>query len=572
MSFFFDGRLYTTPTVVSRVDDSAMDNPNTNVGNALGFVGRSLGGKPNTVLRFSNAGEARAALVGGELLDAVLAAFDPSAETAAPAEINVVRVNPALQSTLTLSTASSVAAILLSSQDYGARANRIAVKVESASNGRGLKLTTKLGDQTYSGDNIFRDAFSIRYTGSETTAVIQTSNTQIVVSAPSGTPVATLDLNEFKTVQEVVDRLSAVPDLAVSVTDGSGSQPALNGLDTVTAQDIRTATYIVRADLQAAVDWLNGASEGFVTATRAANAGALPQPIPFTYLAGGSDGVVTNNNWSTAFETLQNADVAWVGVASSAPDIHAMASAHASYMSTNGRSERRVVVGTPLSTSDATAATLAKAINSDRVSLVHLGSYGYNAAGALVLQEPYITAAKVLGAFAGSIPGTPLTNKSIKVQGLERKLRNPTDTDALIKAGVLCIEDTREGFKVVKSISTWLNDTKINRVEQSTGAALDFTSRVLRASVEGVKGRKGDPITLAWARSQLETALSTLAQPEPIGLAVLVGDVVNPAWRNLTVSLSGDTVQIAVEVQPAIGVNYVGITIYAKPYSGSASV
>jgi hypothetical protein len=570
MSYFFDGRLITTPAVVSRVDDSAMDNPNGDVGNVAAFLGRSADGKPNSVLRFGNAGEARATLISGELLECVLAAFDPSNETPAPSEVVAIRVNPALQATLVLQSAATVPVINLASQPYGVRANRIAVKVE-AGTVRGVKLTTKLADVTYSADNVARDAFSIRYTGSEATAVIQTSNTSIIVSAPSGTPVATLDLNDFKTIQEVADRLNGIPNIAVTVLDGSGQQPALNGLDTVTAQDIKAAAFTVRADLQAAVDWLNGQGEGFVTATRAANAGAIPAPIPFTYLSGGTDGVVTNTNWTVAFETLQTADVQWCGVASSAPDIHAMLSAHVSYMSSTGRSERRAVAGAPTATTDTAAIALAKAINSDRVSLTHLGVYDYDAAGTLILQPPYIAAAKVIGAFAGVTPGTPLTGRSLKIQGLERRLRNPTDTDALIRGGVLCIEDTREGYKVVKSISTWLNDSKYNRVEQSTGAAVDFTARTLRGSVESLKGRKGSPITLGQARANIETALSGLARPEPVGLAVLVGDEASPAWRNLVVRLSGDVIEIAVEVQPAIGINYIAITIYARPYSGVAA-
>lgn len=570
MTLFFDGKLLVTPAVVSRVDDTAMDNPNPDVGNIVALVGRSAGGKPNTPLRFGSAAEARATLVSGELLEAALAAFDPSAETGAPSEVVAIRVNPATQSALTLQSQASVPVINLVSQEYGLRANRISVRVENASGARGVKLTTRLGDVTFGADNIYRDAFSIRYTGAEATAVIQTSNSQVVVSIPSGSPVATLDLNEYRTVQEVADRLNAIQGVVVTVLDGNGSAPALNGLDTVTAQDIKTAAYTVRADLQAAIDWFNGQGEGFVTATRAENAGSIPAPIPATFLTGGADGVITNTNWTEAFETLQSVDVQWVVPVTATADIHAMASAHVSYMSTVARSERRAVVGTALGTSDDIAKDLAKAINSDRVSLVHLGGNDLNAAGTAVLQPPYIVAAKVAGAFAGLTPGTPLTNKSLKLRGLERKLRNPTDTDHLIRAGVLCLEDTRTGYRVVQSISTWLNDSKFNRVEQSTGAALDFTARSMRQSVESIKGAKGSPLTLGQVRANLSTALDLLARPEPVGLAVLVGDVDNPPWRNLVVRLEGDAVFASVEVQPAIGVNYVAITIFAKPYSGTA--
>jgi hypothetical protein len=48
------------------------------------------------------------------------------------------------------------------------------------------------------------------------------------------------------------------------------------------------------------------------------------------------------------------------------------------------------------------AIAAAKAINSDRTAYVHLGFYDYDANGALTLYPPYIAAAMVAGAFAGS--------------------------------------------------------------------------------------------------------------------------------------------------------------------------
>ena len=181
-------------------------------------------------------------------------------------------------------------------------------------------------------------------------------------------------------------------------------------------------------------------------------------------------------------------------------------------------------------------------------------------------------AALCSGALAGSNPGTALTNKTLKVRGLERKLRNPTDTDRLIPAGVFCVEDTPTGFKVVKSITTWLNDTNYNRVEISTGVALDFTSRNVRRAVDVVRGEKGNPITLSRAANLAESALRELSRPEPSGPGVLVGDEENPPYRNIRASLEGDVIRVDFECSPVIPVNYVPVTIYAVPYSGSASI
>ena len=97
MGVFFNGRLYVSPTVASKVNDDAMRNANLTVGNVVAVVGSSASGKPKTALRFGTPNEAVDALGSGELLDAVLAAFDPSSETNGPSEVVAVRVNPASQ-------------------------------------------------------------------------------------------------------------------------------------------------------------------------------------------------------------------------------------------------------------------------------------------------------------------------------------------------------------------------------------------------------------------------------------------------------------------------------------------
>ena len=571
MSVFFNGRLLVSPTTASVVDDSAMNNKNLSVGNIVALVGRSAGGKPNTALRFGTPSEAVAALVDGELLTAVLKAFDPSSQTGGPATVVAVRVNPATQATLALADAAAATVINLASTDYGLRVNQIKVKIESASVA-GKKLTTQLGNAYYTEDNVARNALKVRYTGAEATGVMTITGAAVTLQAPTGTTVATIDLNSYKTVQELVDRINVVSGFAASVQDGNGTKMALNGLDYVTAQDVKTADYIATAHLQAIVDWFNSTSEGFITATRAAAVGTLPANLPFTYLAGGSDGVVTNSEWAAAFTTLQSEDVQWVVPVSPDASIHAMADTHVAFMSNAGRKERRSIVGTTLGTSDADAIMAAKALNSDRTSLVHLGYYDYDAAGALVLQPPYLLAAMIAGAFSGVNPGTALTNKSLKVRGLERKLRNPTDTDVLINGGVMCVEDTPTGYKVVQSISTWLTNDNYNRVEVSVGVACDFVARNWRNALDVLRGEKANAILLARAASITESTFRELARQEPQGPGVLAGDAESPPYKNIRFTIEGDVLRGEAQVSPVIPANYVLLTLFAVPYSGSASV
>lgn len=567
MAVFFDGRLLVTPTSASVVNDDAMRNQNLTVGNVVAMVGRSAGGQPKTPLRFGTPEQARDVLVSGELLDAVLMAFDPSNETNGPSEVVAVRVQPAVGADLVLK-AGADDVIQLKSTGFGALENLIKVKVEAGTLA-GLRLTTQRGDKYFTEDNVGRAAFSLHYTGAAEAATLSVTGTTATLVADTET--VAISLAEFPSVQDLVDRINLVDGFEAEVLDGNYTKPTLNGLDFVTAQDVKTAAYTVRGDLQAAVDWFNSAREGFVTAERVTGAGKKPDVSGFKFLAGGSDGTTTVGDWADAFEALEPVNVQWVTPVSGDAALHAMADTHVAFMSRQGKKERRAICGTDLATSKDDVKAAAKVLNSDRTSLLFQGHYDYDATGKLKLYPAYMSAARTAGAFAGVNPGTPLTNKHFKCRGLEFGLRNPTDTDELITAGVWCLEETEEGYKHVKSISTWMVNDNYNRVEQSTGVALDFVVRNVRQAVAVLKGQKGNPLVLSRAVSIAESTLRELARQEPQGPGVLAGDEANPPYRNIRATLEGDVVRIEFECSPVIPVNYILTTVFAVPYSGSAT-
>lgn len=572
MSVFFNGRLIVSPGTFSKVDDSALLNQNLSTGNVVCCIGASTGGQPNTGLVFGNPSDALAVLKSGELLTAVQNAFDPSNETDGPSQVVAIRVNPAVQAALTLKDAGTNNVINLVSTDYGQYTNQISVTIAAGST-TGVKATTQLGNAFYTQDNIARNAFSIQYTGGQATASMTITDTQITIFAPNGTPIGGTPVTfaAYPTVAQLVDFLNTIPNITALVLDGNDNTATAAALDHVTAVDIKTAVYTATANLQAVIDWFNGLGEPLVTATRVANAASPPAVLATTFLAGGSDGVITNTQWSNAFTTLQALDVQWVNPVSGDPAIAAMADAHVQFMSTVGRKERRAICGTALATTDANAIAAAKALNSDRTSLVHIGYYNYNAAGALTLYAPYLTAALIAGAFAGVSPGTPLTNKALAVRGFERYLKDPIDTDPLLLGGVLPVEQADKGFIVTQSISTWLIDTKFDKREQSCGAAADFTSRSLRKALDVLRGSKSDPNLLARAMSITQSTCKLLAVPDPNGPGVLVGDANNPPFQNIKASITGDVLSVQVEASIVIPNNYILITIAAVPFSGSVS-
>lgn len=569
MSVFFNGRLITSPATASAVDSSRLYNRGLSVGNVLALVGTAAGGKPKTALRFGSAAEAKAILRDGDLLRAVEMAFNPSAETGAPASIVCVRPEAATQSTLTLLDAASAGSIVLTSTNYGIHTNQIKAKVEAGTTA-GLKLTTQFGNDYCTVDNLERRCLSVSYAGAEATATVAVTTTTITVTV--GASANPITLSSFPTVQSLVDRLNIIPGITALVLDGNGAKATSGILDAAASSSIKSLTVVLKSDLQAAIDWINSASETYVTAARASGASLPPAPIGFTYLSGGTTPSAATQDWSDAFVALQGEDVQWVTPLTETSAVHAMADAHAVYMSSVVGKERRAICGTALGTTDVAAIAAAKAINSDRTSLAHIGIYNYDPAGALTLYAPCFAAAIVASGFCGLNPGMPMTNHSIKVAGVERSLRNPTDTDALIRGGVLCIENSTKGFRVVQSISTWLNNTNYDKVEQSVGVALDLVMRNVRNSLDELRGQKNSPSLLNLAVEKTDTVLRELARPEPSGPGVLAGDKANPAYKGITASIEGDQLRVSFQASPVLPANYVLVTCYAVPYAGTASI
>ncbi len=569
MPFYFAGRSYLTPTIVSSINESALADTAVALSDNLAIIADCPHGQPGVVMEFASPSDAAAVLVSGEALTAVQRAFDPSAETGGPSTVYFVRVGQATQSTGTLLDANAVVAMNLATTDYGIQSVGAQIKVQAGTS-KGRKITVKQNGVTYTGDNLYLAPLSIKYTGVGSTPRVQV-NVGDVTLRVSGNVVATLPFTQYSTVQALVDAINAVPDFAAVVGTGQGSATTAALFDITTNVDVTNSVDLTAINTAVAA-WINSAQEPTImNATMVYGAGAIAVGTTFTVLTGGTSPAVSNQDWSNAFDLLQTADVQWIVPLSSAASIHAMASAHVDFMSTVGRAERRALCGMALATADSAAIAEALTLNDDRVSLIHLGVYDFDQSGNLTLYPPYILAAQAAGALAGLPPGTALTNKTMKCQGFERLLKNPTDTDNLIAGGVMPFHKSRRGFVCTMSISTWLANTNINRVQINTGTALDYTVRALRDSLEDEVGKNGGPLLLGEVLSRIDTVLKQLATPNPIGPGVLVGDDTSPAYKGFTATITLDAIIVQGQVSPVIATNYIGIVVNAVPYSGTAS-
>lgn len=516
MSVFFNGRLLVTPTVESAIYDQGLATAFPGkANNILCILGTSEGGVPQEAMFFDSPVTARRALIGGNLIRAVEMAFNPSSQVGSPGRVAVIRVEAAVQSTLSLKDSASASVIDLKSANYGAFTNGLKVTVESGSV-VGKRVTVQYDNSYYTKDNLSRTPLTIRYSGAQTTATAQITATSVVLAAPANTasPI-TLNFASYRSIRELCDAINSQPGFSsVAQIPSSAVQGILDGM---AATSCKTVDLAVKADLEAVIDWFNTGARDLVTATRSAGALNPPANLLGTYLTGGSNGPAPiNQDWQDAFDVLQGQDVQWVVPLSASVGVWSMADAHVQFMSGPGKSERRAFVGgdvitTSMSTAISTTKDNALAINSDRTALVFPPPIVYDANDQLTAIPAYYLAAQVAGGFAAMNFGNTMTNKVMNIPGTDPVVANPYDSDSLINAGVTCVRKTKSGYKVAKAVSTWMSNANYNRVEISTGVALDYVARTVREALEGFVGRKASAITLHEAITTTDSVLRELS-------------------------------------------------------------
>lgn len=578
MAVFFNGRLLVTPAVATAVYDMGMLDRNPATGNTLAMIGESTGGIPFEPTYLYSVPDARDYLKGGSLLRACELAFAPSPETAGPQVICVVRVSSATQSSLTLSNTASASVISLVSTDYGDVTNNIRIKVEAGTlkSSDGFK-NISISDETQllTGEDIGRLGMTV--IPSLGTAWSCTVNDAGMSVTSGGAGSVTVAFSTYQTVDDVVAKINASTYIDAVTIPGSGSLASSATFDAMTAKVMSSATATtVTQHISAITEWINQVGAVLTSATRTANAAINVNTSSWTYMAGASDGAsVTDAEYGVALTALEAEDVQWIVPVTSNSAVHSRVSTHCTNVSTAQKRERRAFVGGPTGLTKSQAVTAAAAINNDRVAYVYPGIYHYDTTGmfytrGLILYDPFYTAALMGGAFAGLTPGETMTNKSVLVHGLESNLVAPNDTDTLIRGGVCTLyKDHRGAIRVARAISTWLNDTRYNRVEVSTGAVVDYVARSVRDALQPFVGNKASPITLQRVNSTVESILYRLAAAEPVGLGMLVGDDEQPAYKNITSSIDGDVLRVSFECSPAIPINYILISLHITPYRTS---
>ena len=497
------GKYFIIPQAASYVDPSGLQRVDLGSSGKLCLMGEMVGLLPSgAVKKITNPslGKSLVHTSCDEMRRAIEAVFDPTCgATPGASEVYLLPVNPCEPGTITFSDL-----LLVTTYIYGAIANKAKMKIETGSTS-GKKISIAYGDETETFDNIIRESFSIQYTGEGTAATMTidvAADSLVTTCTGASDDDLALTLSSYDSIQELVDAIELTGVYEVEVLTDSPDDELPTQLDDVSAIDILTSTQTLESTLQAMIDKLNSQS-GYFAAERAGTASGPPANQDWTCASGAIDGDTANSDWQSAFDLLKTMDMDIIVPITSDASIHSMLKSHLTYMSgPSGKSERRGFVGGDLQSwasettrTNSVNALLAavKALNSDRVTHVGLGSYLYNDDGESVLYPAYLTACMYAGIAAGGGPVLPLTRKYLNTAGLEVELRTGEIED-LIEGGVAVpIPDVVQnaGYVISRQVTTWKQDTNDYRIEFSVGRGADYIAREVRKRHELIIGQPG---------------------------------------------------------------------------------
>ena len=530
----------------------------------LCVLGKSTGGKPQTLLEFSSIAEAQNTLVSGDLLTAVAYAFSGSSDYV-PNKVYAMRVNPGTQASLTLS-AGGTDVLKLSSWDYGAHTNQLKILISTGSTTNSKVVTTVYKDTTVTSEDIVRESISLQYIGSGSNPTVTVSTTSISMTATTadGTDSLEIAFDEVDTIDELVTRIN--DSGLFSATNLESDSDAEIELDTVSGVDISSSVTLY-SNFAAFIDYLESneyIGEGNVEWISESTRVVPDNTDGYKYFTGGTLGDYTASEWNDALEVLSKENIQIVTSPTTSSTIQALIVAHCKTMSnTINRKERTFWLGASLNASDSDGITTAKSFNTK------YGSYvidSVTTTNPLTDETEEISGAMLAVMLAGieaALPiNEPLTNKSLNILGFST-IRDISNMEKLIKAGVVVCNPNPEDNKkyvCIRAITTYQGNDLISCERSMTREDL-YMNRDLRSHFGTGVGRPN----LGDTASIIQTLKDAAKEWQGLGL-IIPNKSNNNVW-NIKVIIGADKVYLKYSRFLTAPTNFIFITATNKTYS-----
>lgn len=432
---------------------------------------------------------------------------------------------------------------------------------------------------------------NVLYTGAGTAATLSIQNVSGVktlttsITGGDASETLSIQLDDSITLKQLEEQINANAGFSCSsVFFNKASVLAKDVLDYYNNIDIETMNCVLYNTVMALVDYINASSNFFTAVVAPDIIGQVATISTASFFTDGTKGASSNSNFQAGFDAFKNIRINTVvplvskdGISPSTytvDSVNAQADAHCAFMcSIQGRSERNAFVSK--NGAKDVLKSAARAINSRHTSLVGQKITALNNQGTLEQFEEYGLACILAGMQAGSPVGEPSTFKQINAVALAQDASwDPKiDYNEMIEAGVCFAEQTDSGaFAIVVANTTYSKDNNevFNRVHINESA--NFVSYELRQHLNalfvGNKARTGT------ASAIVNAAISKLEQLRAEDIIVDGNEpdgTIIPAYRNISVNISGVTATLSVTITPVPGVDFILQTLYLEGLKASAS-
>ena len=541
----------------------------------LCILGKSNGGEPYKMLEFGSLADAKQALVGGELLDAIAYAFSGSS-TYVPSKVFAMRVNDGTQSSVTLQSGATDL-LTLKSWDWGVHTNQLKILIANGTIANSKKITLSYKDKTEEIDNIVNAALEVNYLGDGVSPTVSVGTDNISFGAmtdveapdePEPVDTLTVSFADFDTLDALVAYVNEGGAWGLSVVGNNDNMKSVK-LDTTTNTAVAETGTILYANFDAFLTAISSMELiGDVVILTETTRQVPDNTDAYVYFTGGTVGSYTVDQWTAALTALELEDVQIIATPSTDSGVHALISTHCSDMSNViNRKERTCILGGAIGMSDDAAIAEAVGLNNKLVSFCCDNPIKVN----ILTGKTETLSGAMLGVMLAAMesamsPSTPLTFKQLNVLGFT-KIRNVANLTKLIKGGILVCNSNPENLSeyiCIRALTTFQGDDLINNERSMVREDL-FMNRDLRAQFKPVIGTAGIS-----ANAAIQT-LTDRAAEWALNNYIVPTDSNENVW-DIKVRIDGDKIYITFSRYLTAPVNFVFNTAINDIYTSTVEL
>lgn len=488
---YFPRKPISRPSTVIRTDTSALTGSATDSQKTIMLIGSAMGGKPNTPYQVRNIIQAKEIFRGGELLDALEMAWNPSNTSAGGGTILAMRVEDADPAEMVKG------GVTFRTKLYGTEANGVEVSLKESAIGEGVRtLTVEYGNDNYVkaynniGDiiHITKEADAPAYMSVEVTKediVIKSGEAKEGAIVAKTIP---LGIGTDRNANILANTLNNIEGITAVMPAGGSRNINTIGLDELTETEIteeRVTLTALLADIHSRLrfdEYLEvvvpeeNISKELSTDEEVVVIGGVTIPdFDKENLKGGSAGNIPET-WASKFSILANEGGYYLVPLTDNSAIHAEAMAFVNERSAEGE-PMRAIVGAGYDETPAQLLGRAGTLRDPRTMLIGFSGKNNLDDGRVMEIPAYMYAAQVAGIASGLAIGEAITFKDIRLTDLST-IFDSEQLDDLNSGGVVMAEFVRNrdqtNFRLIDDVTTFNDQSDPVKNQMGVGEGSDF--------------------------------------------------------------------------------------------------